>query len=79
MRNEHLNKYIKVLSEEYDLPQDAIREIVESPGNFLHDVMRNRCNRKEAIFPSVRIEGIGIFHCPDWKKEELKKLNNKNE
>ena len=74
MRNETTKKFIKALAEEFELPLEAVKEIVESPYLFHVDVMKHRCVREEGIFPATRVEGMCIFHVPKWKKEKLKEL-----
>lgn len=77
MRNERSKTFLKALSEEFDLPMETIREIVESPYLFHVNVMKHECDRESLTFPSTRVEGLGIFYCPPFVKERLKKINNK--
>jgi len=79
MTSETTKKFIKALAEEYGLPVEVIKEIVESPYLLHVHTMKNSCNRLEGVFPSTRIEGFGIFYSPDWKKQLFKDINTKNQ
>ena len=54
-----------------------IERIVNSPFELQVEVMKQKCSREEYMFPSVRIPSFGIFHSPEWKKKQFKKINDK--
>ncbi len=68
-------KIIKELSEKYDISYERMLELQESPYHFLKYVMTDEVDREKYIYPSVRIMGLGIFHCPDYVKEKFKRQN----
>ena len=79
MRNPELKRLIKLFAEKEGLTIVDIERIVNSPFEFQAYVMKELCNRDNLEFPSVRIPNFGIFYCPDWKKDQFRKVNNKKE
>ena len=77
MRNLELKKLMKLFAKKEGLNIIDIERIVNSPFEFQVEVMKDKCNREELIFPSVRIPSFGIFYSPDWKKEQFRKINEK--
>ena len=77
MRNPELKKLIKLFADKEGLNIVDIERIVNSPFDFQAHVMKNLCDRDELKFPSVRIPSFGIFYCPEWKKEQFRKINKK--
>lgn len=77
MRNPELKKLMKLFAKKESLNIVDIERIVNSPFELQVDVMKNKCDREELIFPSVRIPSFGIFYSPEWKKEQFRKVNNK--
>ena len=64
---------IKELAKKNNISVEAMMEIQEAPYQFLRYVMSHEVDRERYIYPSVRILGLGIFHCPDHVKEKFKK------
>jgi hypothetical protein len=70
---------IKLFAKKEGLNIVDIERIVSSPFEFQTHVMKNLCDRDKLEFPSVRVPNFGIFYCPDWKKEQFRKVNIKKE
>jgi len=74
-----MNREVKVLFKElakkYDLTLEQLEEIFEAPFRLQVENMKKRCDRRKLTFPSLRIPYFGIFYCPEWHKQRLKKKN----
>ena len=76
MNHNQTKDIIKSIAKQEQLTIAEVREALEAAPGLIAEVIRSS-SRKELYFPSIRIPGWGLFHCPDWKKEQLKRVNEK--
>ncbi len=69
-------KLKRQLAKKYGINLGQVREAVRLQEKFVAHVLTNEVDRKEGYFPSVRLPGLGLFYCPETKKQKLKELNN---
>lgn len=62
--------------EELNIPE--VELIVDSQFSLLSEVMK-MSDREKLSFPSIRLPFLGIFYSPDWKVEQFKKINKRDE
>lgn len=65
---------IEELSETRGISFIRMKAIQDAPYRFLRDVMSNKVDRENSVFPSVRILGLGIFHVPEYVIKKFKSL-----
>ena len=69
---------LKNLAKKYNISMQQARDIEDSL-SFVAFIMKEKPNRKEGIFPSVRVPSFGIFYCSEKFKRKLKEITNRNE
>ena len=69
MSKEH--ELIKKLATKYGVSMAQVEEAIYSQHRFIAHVMKNEADRDTMYFPSIRVIGMGIFHCPDKIKKKL--------
>jgi hypothetical protein len=57
---------------------DAER-MYKAPFELQSIIQRYRCDRTTQTFPSLRIPYFLIFYCPEWRKKQLKKMEEIDE
>ena len=78
MRHIQTKQIVKNIAKQEELKIPEVELIIDSQFSLLSKVM-HMSDRSILYFPSVRLPIIGIFYSPDWKKEQFKKLNKRNE
>lgn len=73
MRTERSKKLIEEIAKKYNLTNKQIENIVNTYFLFLYKMLKEECDKKNDIFPSLRIPYFGIFHVPNKVREFLKK------
>lgn len=76
MIQKEVKKIIKEMSQETGYREEHIEDMVNLPFWFLSEVMK-KSDRDSVTFPSVRLNGFGLFYCSEGRREFYKKLNNK--
>lgn len=76
MIQKEVKKLIKDMSRETGYREEHIEDMVNFPFELLANVIK-KSDRQIVDFPSVRLNGFGLFYCSDGRKEFYKKLNNK--
>ena len=70
--------YIKMIAKKLGLTLAETEGVIRSTFEFQSHIMKHLCDRKTSYFPSVRIPYWGIFYCPPYTRDRLKRLNDKN-
>ena len=76
MIQKEVKNIIKEISRSNGMREEHVEDMVNLPFEVLANVMRNS-DRQTVTFPSVRLNGFGLFYCSEGRKEFYKKLNNK--
>jgi len=66
---------IKSLAKKYNLTTHQVQNIIYSSHKFVEHVIKDKSDRKNSHFPSVRVLGLGIFYCPPDVKYSITKYN----
>ena len=76
---ELLRKLLKVVAKDNSLTLVDVERILKAPFEFQTMVMKTKCNRDILEFPAVRVPFWGLFHCADYTKDRLKRLNKRHD
>ena len=71
MHSEDFKTELKIISKEYDVTIEQLREIVYLTFKFIREVIKSAC-KENLYFPAIRLMGIGIFHVTKAKQNKLK-------
>jgi len=74
MKNVELYKLTRIKAKKYGLTKQQLEDIMDSSFRFLRFVLKEKTDRENLDFPSVRIPYFGIFYCPEWLKNKLRKI-----
>ena len=66
-----------MLATKYNMSIEDMTQICKAPLDFTTYVMREKPDWDEGYFPSVRIQGFGVFYCTEGRSRFFKKLNEK--
>jgi hypothetical protein len=77
MRDPEVKTLIKFLSNKYGLTQEHMEEILDSPFEFLANVLKTKADSSKLIFPSVRIPFFGFFSFPPGSRKGLEKIRER--
>ncbi len=75
---ELLRKLLKAVAKDNFLTLIEVERILKAPYEFQAMIMKTKCNREELDFPTVRVPFWGLFHCADYTKDRLKRLNKRH-
>ena len=75
MKHTQTKQIIKNIAKQENLTIPEVELIIDSQFSLLADVMK-MSDREKLYFPSIRLPYLGIFYSPEWRIEQLKKLNN---
>jgi len=76
---ELLKRLLKAVAKKRELSYRDIQRILAASFEFQATVMKNKCDRENLEFPSVRVPYWGIFYCADYTKNRLKRLNKRHD
>ena len=62
------------IANKYGISLGEINEMIMSQDLFLSEVIKNKADRRNLKFPSIRLPGFGIFFVPEKKIKKLKEL-----
>ena len=75
MNHTQTKQIIKNIAKQENLTIPEVELIIDSQFSMLAEVMK-MSDREKLIFPSIRLPYLGIFYAPDWRIEQLRKINN---
>lgn len=73
MYNVEVKKYIKILSDKYNVPESEIKVIINSIFDFIKTTIRKETDPLNKKYPSFRIRNFGKFYVPKNKVEYVYK------
>jgi len=73
-----IKQLLKFIALKYDIPFSEVQKVYEAPFKLQVDIMKVKCDRKSANFPSLRIPYFGVFYSPKWRRDKYFKKNNEN-
>ena len=76
MIQKEVKKIIKEIARSNGMREEHVEDMVNLPFEVLANVIKNS-DRESITFPSVRLNGFGLFYCSEGRREFYKKLNGK--
>lgn len=74
---ELLKRLLKSVAKKRELSYRDVQRILAASFEFQAKVMKNKCDRENLEFPSVRVPYWGIFYCADYTRDRLNRLNKR--
>lgn len=70
-------KLKREIAKKYGILLGDMDEIILSQDLFVAEVIKNKADRENHIFPSVRLPGFGIFHAPEKRVKKFIEIENR--
>jgi len=67
MQQRRVKEIIKELALKYNMSIEDMTQICKAPLDFATHVIREKPNLDEGYFPSIRIQGFGVFYCTEGR------------
>ena len=77
MKHTQTKEIIRNIARQEGLNIPEVELIIDSQFSLLSEVMK-MSDRERLEFPSIRLPFLGIFYSPDWKVEQFKKINKRD-
>jgi hypothetical protein len=75
--NPQVKSLINSIAKDMKLNIVDVERAYQAPFELQTIIMKYRVDRDRQVFPSLRIPYFLIFFCPEWRKERLKKIQEK--
>jgi len=62
------------IASKYGISLGEMNEMILSQDLFLSEVIKNKADRKNLKFPSIRLPGFGIFFVPEKKIKKFREI-----
>jgi hypothetical protein len=74
-----LRRLLKVVARNNKVNLVDVERVFKASFEFQAMVMKTKCDKEKLEFPSVRVPYWGLFHCTDYTRKRLTRLNKKND